>query len=185
LRSVALDPGAGGSLALVPEDRSTEGLIPDLSITENVLLGLDRDPRWARGGRLDWVKLRARTAQLMDTFRIRAEGPDTAVGTLSGGNQQKVVLARALEHRPAILVAENPTRGLDVRATMFVQEQLREAARAGVLVLIYSTDLDEVLELGRRVLVVRAGQVTEAPPGADRTVVGEMMLGVRGPGRAT
>ena len=120
-----------GSVALVPEDRTTEGLIPDLSITENLMLGLDRDPRWARGRRLDWNKARSRTEELIATFRIRADGPDAPVRTLSGGNQQKVVLARALERRPAILIVENPTRGLDIRATDFVHEQLRAAASAG------------------------------------------------------
>ena len=178
LRSIALDDGAPSSVALVPEDRTTEGLIPDLSITENMVLGLDQDTRWARGRRLDWAHARSRTAELIETFRIRADGPDAAVRTLSGGNQQKVVLARALERRPTILIAENPTRGLDIRATAFVHEQIRTAARAGVLVLVYSSDLDEVLELGHRMLVVHAGRVAEAPRGADRRVVGEMMLGV-------
>lgn len=178
LRSLALRPDAGDSVALVPEDRTTEGLIPDLSITENMMLGLDRDPGWSRGRRLDWTRARFRTAELIETFRIRATGPDALARTLSGGNQQKVVLARALERRPSILIAENPTRGLDIRSTAFVHQQLRAAASAGVLVLIYSTDLDEVLELGQRVLVVHAGEVAEAPRGADRRVVGEMMLGV-------
>ncbi len=178
LRSIALDDGAPSSVALVPEDRTTEGLIPDLSITENMVLGLDQDTRWARGRRLDWAHARSRTAELIETFRIRADGPDAAVRTLSGGNQQKVVLARALERRPTILIAENPTRGLDIRATAFVHEQIRTAARAGVLVLVYSSDLDEVLELGHRMLVVHARRVAEAPRGADRRVVGEMMLGV-------
>ena len=178
LRSIALDDSAPSSVALVPEDRTTEGLIPDLSITENMVLGLDQDTRWARGRRLDWAHARSRTAELIETFRIRADGPDAAVRTLSGGNQQKVVLARALERRPTILIAENPTRGLDIRATAFVHEQIRTAARAGVLVLVYSSDLDEVLELGHRVRVVHAGRVAGAPRGADRRVVGEMMLGV-------
>jgi simple sugar transport system ATP-binding protein len=180
LRGIALGQGAPGSVALVPEDRTTEGLILDLSITENLMLGLERDSRWVRGYRLDWTRARSRAAELIETFSIRADGPDAAVRTLSGGNQQKVVLARALEHRPDILIAENPTRGLDIRATEFIHQQLRAAASAGVLVLIYSTDLDEVLELGRRVLVVHAGRVAEAPRGADRRVVGEMMLGVTG-----
>jgi len=178
LRDLAERDSAAGSVALVPEDRTTEGIIPDLSISENLLLGLDRDPGWSRGRWIDRTRARARTTQLINTFGIRADGPDVAVGTLSGGNQQKVVLARALERRPAILIAENPTRGLDIRATSFVQDQLRAAARAGMLVLIYSTDLDEVLALGQRVLVVHAGRVTEAPQGADRQVVGEMMLGL-------
>jgi len=180
LRGIALGQGARGSVALVPEDRTIEGLIPDLSITENLMLGLEQDARWARGQRLDWTRARSRTAALIETFGIRADGPDAAVRTLSGGNQQKVVLARALEHRPEILIAENPTRGLDIRATEFIHQQLRGAASDGVLVLIYSTDLDEVLELGRRVLVVHAGRVAEAPREADRRLVGEMMLGVTG-----
>jgi ABC-type uncharacterized transport system ATPase subunit len=178
LRGIAQGDGTQGSVALVPEDRTTEGLVPDLSITENLVLGLDQDPRWARGRRLDWARARSRTVELIETFGIRAEGPDALVRSLSGGNQQKLVLARALEHHPAILIAENPTRGLDIRATVFVYQRLREAAAAGVLVLFYSTDLDEVLELGRRVLVVHAGRVAEAPRGADRGMVGEMMLGV-------
>jgi ABC-type uncharacterized transport system ATPase subunit len=182
LRGVVSASHRHDSVALVPEDRTTEGLIPDLSITENLMLGLDRDPRWVRGRRLDWKKARSRTEEIITTFRIRADGPDALVRTLSGGNQQKVVLARALECRPAILIVENPTRGLDIRATDFVHDQLRAAAAAGILVLIYSTDLEEVLELGRRVLVVHAGKVREAPRRADRRVVGEMMLGIRGAG---
>ena len=167
-----------GPVAFVPEDRTTEGLIPELSVTENVVLALGGDRRWARGIRLDWAAARARTAELIHDFGIRAEGPDAPAATLSGGNQQKVLLARALERRPAVLVAENPTRGLDVRATAEVHARLRAAARQGVAVILYSTDLDEVLELGERVLVVRAGRVTEAPAGADRRRVGAMMLGV-------
>ncbi|HEV8356235.1 MAG TPA: ATP-binding cassette domain-containing protein [Gemmatimonadales bacterium] len=167
-----------GPVAFVPEDRTTEGLIPELSVTENVVLALGGDRRWARGIRLDWAAARARTAALIRDFGIRAEGPDAPAATLSGGNQQKVLLARALEGRPAVLVAENPTRGLDVRATAEVHARLRAAAGQSVAVILYSTDLDEVLELGQRVLVVRAGRVTEAPAGADRRRVGAMMLGV-------
>lgn len=185
LRRLAVEVTGRFVAALVPEDRSTEGLIPDLSITENLVLGLETDARWARGGRLDWGRARQRATELMEEFGIRADGPDALVRTLSGGNQQKVVLARALTRRPAILVAENPTRGLDIRATAFVHAQLRAAARQGVLVVVYSTDLDEVLELGRRVLVVHAGRVSEVPAGADRRVVGEMMLGLQGAGSVT
>ncbi|HEU5219386.1 MAG TPA: ATP-binding cassette domain-containing protein [Gemmatimonadales bacterium] len=176
-RALALR-GAGESVALVPEDRSIEGLIPDFSITENMVLGLDRDPRWSSGIWLDWNRARLRTAELMETYGVRAVGTEAPARTLSGGNQQKVVLARALARGPAILIAENPTRGLDIRASAFVHEQLRKTADAGVLVLVYSTDLDEVLALGRRVLVVHAGRVAEAPAMATREVVGTMMLGV-------
>jgi len=165
--------------AFVPEDRTTEGLIPALSLTENMVLGLSEDPRWSRGPWLDWAAARAHTTRLIHSFGIRAAGPDVPAATLSGGNQQKVMLARALEGGPRLLVAENPTRGLDIRATAEVHDRLRGAARAGVAVIVYSTDLDEVLELGERVLVVHRGQVTEASRGADRRAVGELMLGIQ------
>jgi simple sugar transport system ATP-binding protein len=185
LRAIAgLAPAApvavevAGTVALVPEDRTIEGVIHELSVTENLVLGSDRDARWARGIVLDWAEARANAEELIRSFGIQAEGPDAPVATLSGGNQQKVVLARVLARRPAVLVTENPTRGLDIQATAEVHERLRAAAREGVAVLVYSTDLDEVLELGERVLVVHRGRVSEAPPGADRRVVGGMMLGL-------
>ena len=176
LRSIAVGRGT----AFVPEDRTTEGLIAAMTVTENMVLGLDTDPRWSRGARLDWNAARTHTAELIERFGIRAPGPDVPAATLSGGNQQKVVLARALEQGPQVLVAENPTRGLDIKATVEIHDRLRTAAAQGVAVLVYSTDLDEVLELSQRVLVVHAGMVREAPKGADRRVVGEMMLGVSG-----
>ena len=167
-----------GSVALVPEDRTAEGLIGELSLAENLVLGLGSDPRWAKGARLDWSAARERAAELIDAFGIAAPGPDARAGTLSGGNQQKLLLARALERQPAVLVMENPTRGLDVRTTEEMHRRLRAAASAGVMVIIHSTDLDEVLALADRLLVVHRGEVREAPRGADRRLVGEMMLGV-------
>ena len=185
LRAIVGLPGSGrpdvevrGAVAFVPEDRTTEGLIPALSLTENIVLGSDRDARWSRGQRLDWTAARLHTEELIRAFGIRAPGPGAPAATLSGGNQQKVLLARAIERRPGVLVAENPTRGLDIRATGEVHERLRAAARDGEAVIVYSTDLDEVLELAERVLVVHRGRVTEAPDGADRRAVGGMMLGV-------
>lgn len=167
-----------GPVAFVPEDRTTEGLIPEMSLTENVVLGLANDRRWARGARIDWKAARTRTSELIGEFDITAPGADAPVGALSGGNQQKIVLARALERQPALLVLENPTRGLDVRTTSEMHRRLRAAARSGVTVLVYSTDLDEVLELAERVLVLWKGEVREAPRGADRLRIGEMMLGL-------
>ncbi|HEX7023799.1 MAG TPA: ATP-binding cassette domain-containing protein [Gemmatimonadales bacterium] len=174
------DVSVRGTVSFVPEDRTIEGLIPELSITENLVLGMQDDARWTRGPVIDWPGARAHAATVIRSYGIVASGPDARAATLSGGNQQKVVLARALEQRPQVLVAENPTRGLDIRATREVHERLREAAREGVAVLVYSTDLDEVLELGRRILVLHRGRAAETPPGADRRVVGEMMLGVGG-----
>jgi simple sugar transport system ATP-binding protein len=174
-----------GTVAFVPEDRTAEGLIGALSLTENLVLGLGEDPRWAKGARLDWQAARARTVELIEAFEIVAPGPEARAGTLSGGNQQKLMLARALEQRPAVLVMENPTRGLDVRTTADVHRQLRAAASAGVTVVVHSTDLDEVLLLADRLLVVHRGRVLEVPRGADRRAVGELMLGVEPRQRST
>ena len=169
------------TVALVPEDRTAEGLIGDLSLTENLVLGLGGDPRWAKGARLDWSAARTRATELIETFGIVTPGPDARAGTLSGGNQQKLLLARAMDGQPAVLVMENPTRGLDVRTTGEMHRRLRAAAAAGVTVIVHSTDLDEVLGLAERVLVVHRRTVREAARGADRRMVGEMMLGVGTP----
>lgn len=174
---------APGPIGFVPEDRIAEGLIPAMSVAENMVLGLDRDPRWSRGPSLDWPVARSYAARLIEKFDIRASGPAVPAGNLSGGNQQKLVLARALEAGARLLVAENPTRGLDIRATAELHERLRAAARAGVTVIVYSSDLDEVLKLAQRVLVVHAGQVHEAPASADRQLIGAMMLGLGPRGR--
>lgn len=183
LRAVAgLLPVAAGSLevagpvAFIAEDRTTEGLIPAFSLTENLVLGAGDDQPWRRGGRIDWRAARARCAALLEAFDVRAAGPDAAAATLSGGNQQKLVVARALERRPAVLVAENPARGLDLRAARAVHDRLRAAAAAGVAVLLTSSDLDEVLALGDRVAVAARGRVTLAPAGATREAVGALML---------
>ncbi len=167
-----------GAVAFVPEDRAIEGLIPGLSLTENVVLGFGADAPWVRGPLVDWGAARRHTADLLAQHDVRAAGPDAPAGSLSGGNQQKVVMARAFARHPAVLVAENPTRGLDIRATAEVHRRLREAAAGGMAVLVWSSDLDEVLELADRVVVVHAGVAREAPRGADRAAIGAMMLGV-------
>jgi general nucleoside transport system ATP-binding protein len=165
-----------GPIAFVPEDRTTEGLIPSLSLTENVVLGSRGDDPWLRRGRVDWRAARGWTASLLSEFGIVAAGPDAPAASLSGGNQQKVVVARELARHPRVVVAENPTRGLDLRAASAIHERLRTAARKGAALLVYSSDLDEVLGLADRVLVVARGLVSEAPPGASRLEIGELMV---------
>ncbi len=171
-------------VAFVPEDRTTEGLIPSMTLTENVVLGVGRAASWVTGRgvrRVDWSAARQRTAELADRFDVRSDGTEATAGSLSGGNQQKLLVARALERRPRVLVAENPTRGLDLQATAEVHGRLHAAAAAGAAVLVYSNDLDEVLVLGDRVLVAAGGVITEAPAGIDRVRLGAMILGQGGP----
>ena len=164
-------------VGFIPEDRTTEGLIPELSLTENVVLGSTPGDPWVAGGRIDWRRARARTAELLVEFRVIAPGPDVAAVALSGGNQQRVVIARELARRPAVVVAENPTRGLDIRAAEEIQARLRRAASAGAAVLFHSSDLDEVLALADRVVVATRGSLLEASTGASRAEVGALMLG--------
>jgi general nucleoside transport system ATP-binding protein len=165
-----------GPVGFIPEDRTTEGLIPALSLTENVVLGSRADDPWIRRGRVDWRVARARTAALLTEYEVVAPGPDVLAATLSGGNQQKVVVARELARQPRVVVAENPTRGLDLRAAAAIHARLRAAAAAGASVLVYSSDLDEVLALAARVLVASRGTLIEPPPGAGRAQVGELMV---------
>jgi ABC-type uncharacterized transport system ATPase subunit len=167
-----------GPVALVPEDRSTEGLIPSLSVVENVVLGRGEDAAWSRGPWLDWSGAERVTTDIMSQFDVRAPGPRAIAATLSGGNQQKLILGRGLSTRPRVLVVENPTRGLDLRATADMHRHLRTAAAEGVAVLVYSSDLDEVLQLAHRVVVVSRGKLVELAPPFERSRVGQAMLGV-------
>ncbi|HEY8104618.1 MAG TPA: ATP-binding cassette domain-containing protein [Gemmatimonadales bacterium] len=169
-----------GPVAFIPEDRTSEGLIGELALTDNVVLGLGRTAPWVHSALIDWNAARQRTAAIIREFGIRTPGPDTPAGVLSGGNQQKVVIARALELLPRVIVAENPTRGLDVLAAADVWDRLAAAAVAGAAVLVHATDLDELLDRVDRTLVVAQGIVTPAPDGAGKTEVGAMMLGARG-----
>ena len=167
-------------VAFIPEDRTSEGLIPELNLTENVALGLGLDAPWIRRWWIQWGEARARTAALLQEFGITASGPRAKAGSLSGGNQQKLILARELARSPAVIVAENPTRGLDVLAASAIHARLRAAASAGAAVLFHSSDLDEVLALAGRVIVVARGVISEVPPQASRATIGAMMLGVDG-----
>jgi general nucleoside transport system ATP-binding protein len=162
-------------LAYVPDDRLGTGLAPSLTIAENLQLTrahgvlLDRD-RWtdhARG--------------LMEEFDIRAPGPHTATARLSGGNIQKVLLARELASGPSALVVSSPTRGLDVGATQFVRELLSDRRETGCGILLISVDLDEIRALSDRILVLYDGAIVLERAGgeADVTELGLAMAGVR------
>ncbi|HET7583974.1 MAG TPA: ABC transporter ATP-binding protein [Gemmatimonadaceae bacterium] len=160
-------------VGFVPEDRHRDALILDFSLTENVALHDAGEMR----GRIVWRDWARQTRGLMDQFDVRAPGIDVPARTLSGGNQQKLVLARELANAPPGLVVENPSRGLDIAATAAVHDRLRRARDDGTAVVMYSSDLDEVLALADRVLVLHGGHLHEVP--ADRGAVGRAMLGIR------
>jgi general nucleoside transport system ATP-binding protein len=163
-------------IGFIPEDRTSEGLIPELSLTENVVLGLGHTAPWIRRGRVRWREARTRTGELLEEFGIIASGPGASAASLSGGNQQKLIVARELSRRPAVIVAENPTRGLDVSAGAAIHARIRAAAQAGTAILFHSSDLDEVLHLAHRVVVMARGVLVEVPFTASRAEVGNLML---------
>lgn len=172
-----LAPTAGSVVApervgFVPEDRHADALMLDASLIENVAL---RDVG-ARHGRMPWASLASETGSIIAERNVRAGGAYSRARELSGGNQQKLVVGRELADNPRALVVENPTRGLDIRAAAAVHDALRLARTNGAAVVVYSSDLDEVLELADRVLVVSSGRVTEVE--RDRDAIGQAMLGV-------
>lgn len=174
------DPAAAraAGLAVVPVDRQREGLALGLAIDENLHLAARSLAAVQCGPLLSRRRLRAHAAELAARFGIRGGGLGEPASVLSGGNQQRVVLARELERAPSVLLLANPTRGLDVAATVAVHGAIREAAALGAAVLLVSSDLDEVLELCDRVLVLFRGRIAaEFPRGAERAAVGAALAG--------
>lgn len=158
-------------LGFVPEDRHNDALLLDRSLVENVAL---RDAG-SREGRMPWNALQRATRTIISECDVRAGGANVEARTLSGGNQQKLILGRELADQPQALVVENPTRGLDFRAASAVHDALRAARTAGTAVVVYSSDLDEVLLLADRVVVMHAGQLSAVA--SDRETIGRAMLG--------
>jgi ABC-type uncharacterized transport system ATPase subunit len=157
-------------VGFVPEDRHRDALILGFGLDENVALS----GAGSASGRTPWRSIRERAEELISMHDVRAAGVRQPVSALSGGNQQKLVLARELDAGAEALVLENPTRGLDVRAAAAVHERLRTARDTGVAIVLHATDLDEVLPIADRMIVVHAGRVREVP--VDREAVGRAMV---------
>jgi len=167
-------------VSFIPEDRSSEGLIADFSLAENLALSQGRAAPWVRRGWMNWGLATERTRELITSFGVRAAGPDAPARSLSGGNQQRLIIAAALERHPRVLVAENPTRGLDLRATTEVHQRLRQAAGHGVTVIVHLSDLDELLALTPRITVLANGVLIDLPSGATREEIGHHLVGGTG-----
>ncbi|MGM1029858.1 MAG: ABC transporter ATP-binding protein [Actinomycetota bacterium] len=171
-----LDAGVG----FVPEDRKVDGLVGDFTIAENLMLDRYRGAPFIKAGTVDRGARDAFAEEKLTGFDIRAQGIDTQVGTLSGGNQQKVVLARELGRPLALFVASQPTRGLDVGSIEFVHSQVIATRDAGIPVIVVSTELDEVVGLADRIAVMyRGGIVGIVPADTSRDALGLMMAGER------
>jgi simple sugar transport system ATP-binding protein len=170
-------------VAHIPNDRKLEALVPAMSITENVVLKRHDRPPLARGGVMSWRNAATVAQDLTNRFDIRTSSIDAPVASLSGGNQQKVVLARELAMaEPRLIVAMNPVRGLDVAATNFVYQQLLACRAAGAAILLISSELDELLALCDRIGVLYAGRlIMTAFPTTGRDEIGRLMAGIASP----
>jgi len=165
-----------GSLEVVHEDRQTEGLVLDASVSENLALG--GLAAFTRRGVVDDARVRESAVAWIAELDVRPPDPDVAARTLSGGNQQKVVLARALSRTPDVLVIAHPTRGVDPIAARAIHEQLLAAASRGMAILVVGADLTELRLLCRRILVMVRGRVVASfPPTVDDDTLGAAMLG--------
>jgi len=162
----------------VPEDRQRHGLVLSMSIADNLVLDLQHDAEFSKLGTRNLKAVRANGTRRLEEFDIRARTSQVVVGTLSGGNQQKVVVARELSRPLKVLICSQPTRGLDVGSIEYVHRKIVEMRDAGVAVLFISSELDEVMALGDRIAVMYEGRITGVvPPGTSREQIGLMMAG--------
>jgi len=169
-----LDAGLG----FVPEDRTEDGLVAEFTIAENLMLDRSKGAPFVKAGALQLKALEAFAEEKLTEFDIRAQGITTHAGRLSGGNQQKVVLARELSRDLRLFVASQPTRGLDVGSIEFVHTRIVQARDEGVPVIVVSTELDEVTALADRIAVMYRGGIVGIVPGdTPRDVLGLMMAG--------
>jgi len=161
----------------IPEDRQTRGLVLDYSIADNLILG--RQKQYSRSGRIDRARTLAFAENRIKAFDIRPADPNAPARALSGGNQQKIVVAREMPADFRVLLAAQPTRGVDVGAIEFIHDQLRAARRAGKAILLVSAELHEILALSDRVAVMYRGRIVTEMPRADASeeVLGPWMTG--------
>ncbi|MGD8969225.1 MAG: ABC transporter ATP-binding protein [Anaerolineae bacterium] len=168
-------------MGCIPSGRIDVGVIGDFSLVENVAMNFYFDGGFCERGILDYRKMRELTEEIICEFDVACPSPDARAKTLSGGNLQKLILARVLSRRPRLLIAHLPTQGLDVGATEFVRKKLMEAKKEKAGILLISEDLEEVLSLSDRVAPIYEGEFMGIIPGAkaDKELVGAMMAGLR------
>ncbi len=163
----------------IPEDRTHVGTAPNLSVTDNLIMKGYRSPPIGRGWSVDGTAARSRAAQLRREYDITAPSVDTPVRLLSGGNLQRLILAREISSKPKLMIAMQPTRGLDVGAIEGVQRLLLEQRDAGAAVLLVSEELDELMSLSDRIYVIFAGEIMGEVRQTDIASLGMMMTGQR------
>jgi len=167
-------------LAHIPQDRIQEGLIPDFAVSENMILGKQREARYRTGPLLDYRAINSHARDLISLFNIDTPSEVQKTATLSGGNLQKVILARELDQSPICLIANQPTRGLDVGAIEQVHTMLLKQRKSGTGIMLFSEDLEEIFNLSDRIAVIYGGQINGifSTEEADFQTIGLLMAGV-------
>ena len=176
-----IDKRIEAGLRYIPEERMHDGVIQDFSIAENIILQDHVRKPFSRGIFLDFKAIARQSQKLVDEFRVKTPSIDTPIKSLSGGNIQKVILAREISNAPKVLIAAQPTRGVDIGATEYIHERLIEQRNRGTAILLISEDLDEVLALSDRIAVLYEGQIMGVVDRQDTNAeaLGLMMAGVR------
>lgn len=166
-------------VARMPEDRQHDGVVGTMSVADNIAIEEVRSPAFSKMGLLDRKAMRERATSAISGYDVRCPGPDAEARLLSGGNVQKLILARVLEREPRVILANQPTRGLDVGAQAEVHRRILAARDRGAAVLVISEDLDELFALADRFVVVHAGELSDAgsSESLDRGTIGLMMAG--------
>ncbi|MBU2662952.1 ABC transporter ATP-binding protein [Actinoplanes bogorensis] len=171
----------GAGVGYIPEDRSLDGVVKDFTVAENLVLDLyDREP-FGSGLKLNLKAIADSAAERVSQFDIRTPSPQSTVGTLSGGNQQKVVVAREMSRPLKLLIASQPTRGVDVGSIEFIHNQIIHERDVGTAVLVVSSELDEVVGLADRIAVMYRGRIlATVSPDMPREEIGLLMAGITG-----
>jgi ABC-type uncharacterized transport system ATPase subunit len=166
-------------VALLPEDRRRSGLVLEFTVLENLILDDYREKQFSRAGFINNRATREYSARAIEEFSIATPGPDVQARQLSGGNQQKIILARNLAQSPRVLIAAQPTRGLDVGATEYVESRLLEQRERGAAILLISTELEEIMSLSDRIAVMYRGEIVGTVSREEATAegLGVMMAG--------
>jgi simple sugar transport system ATP-binding protein len=172
------DPRQERGLAYVPEDRASKGLVQDFALYENNSLKTYDEPPFSRWGWIFPKVMRRRAAENLRAYDVRPPDPEARARSLSGGNQQKAILARELSGDPGVIIASQPTRGVDVGAIEFIHRQLLEQRSEGKAILLISLELEEVRSLSDRIVVIYAGRIVgEVGPDATDEELGLLMAG--------
>lgn len=166
-------------LSYVPEERNRDGMIKDFSVAENLILRESNKKPFANGGFLNFNKINERANQLIQDFTVKTPSSETPMGNLSGGNAQKVIMARELSRNPSVLIAAQPTRGVDIGATEYLRERIVAQRSEGTATLLISEDLDEILALSDRIAIIFHGEIMGVLDRDDATLekIGLMIAG--------